>query len=54
MDTIKNDIWWAVIHASGRVVSTHEMRMSADIMAEQLGDATVERVRVTIDRIKTS
>ena len=54
METIKNEFWWAVIHSSNRVVSVHEMRLSADIIAEKLEDASVERVRVTIDRIKTS
>ena len=53
METIK-DIWYAVI-AEEKVKSVFEELSHAQEEAEDYaGGAKVERVRVTIDRIKTS
>ena len=50
METIKKEVWYGVIY-NDKIVSTHDTRMSADIIVERLPGSTVERVRVTIDRI---
>lgn len=54
METTK-EIWWAVVNPKHNniITSVHEMRAGADKMIEYLDDCTVERVRVTIDRIKS-
>ena len=59
METIKNEFWWAVIDTTNdRIDSVHFAEDDADTEAETYEDseceAKVERVRVTIDRIKTS
>ncbi len=51
----KKEIWYAVVNPNYNdiITSVHEMRAGAEKMIEYLDDCTVERVRVTIDRIKS-
>lgn len=51
MDTIK-DFWWAVV-IEGRVNAVYQSKFEADIAVNQYDIAEVERVRITIDRIKS-
>jgi len=54
METTK-EIWYAVVnYKNGNVItSVHEMRASAELITEYNDDLVVERVRITIDRIKS-
>ncbi len=60
MDTIKNEFWWAVTDITNRpeglIDSIHRIEKDAHDQAERYKaiKTKVERVRVTIDRIKTS
>ena len=51
----KKEIWYAVVNPNYNdiITSVHEMRAGAEKMMEYLEDGTVEKVRVTIDRIKS-
>lgn len=53
METIK-DIWYALI-MDGKIKSVHPTAQEAlDQQSNHFEDSKVERVRVTIDRIKAS
>ena len=51
METTKQ-VMWAVLRPSGSAYAIFDEKIRADGLSAQYEDSTVERVRVTIDRIK--